>query len=397
MHVVPEPARPFTAREECAVLRAGLRRRPQSAQLRLRLARRLNQLDAFDECIALFDDTAPGQCDLAAAVQAAFALLAREAPGDNSRAEQFCARAAQTAANDRERARALADQAKALTRQGRPAAARDLLLRALELDPHSILALKRLAAPLLQAGEADAVLALTDGLLGRGVGHCRLFAVRSAALAQLGRIDEARELLGLEDFLHQRTIEAPAGWDSLQSFNAAVADEVMANAGFRYGRYGTASEKTWRVDTPAAGKTPAVQALLAGIAQTAAARVAALGEREHPWLAARPANAVLRSWSVVTGAEGREQLHNHPYGWMSGGYYPQVPAAVAEGRGPAGCLAFALPEGTFGEAAARAFGEVLVRPREGLLTLFPSHAYHRTHPHGADGRRICIAFDIVAA
>jgi len=27
------------------------------------------------------------------------------------------------------------------------------------------------------------------------------------------------------------------------------------------------------------------------------------------------------------------------------------------------------------------------------MVLFPSHIYHRTFPHYADGRRICIAFD----
>ena len=39
-------------------------------------------------------------------------------------------------------------------------------------------------------------------------------------------------------------------------------------------------------------------------------------------------------------------------------------------------------------------GETLVRPRPGMLILFPSHAYHRTFAHGTDGSRICMAFDL---
>jgi hypothetical protein len=96
----------------------------------------------------------------------------------------------------------------------------------------------------------------------------------------------------------------------------------------------------------------------------------------------------------MTDAEGFELWHVHQFGWISGVYYVDIPEAVTEGDDKGGCIAFGLPDDMVGEEAAAAFGEILVRPTPGLLMLFPSHTYHRTFAHGADERRICLAFDI---
>jgi hypothetical protein len=37
----------------------------------------------------------------------------------------------------------------------------------------------------------------------------------------------------------------------------------------------------------------------------------------------------------------------------------------------------------------------LVRPKEGLLVLFPSYLFHRTLPFESDQKRISIAFDVI--
>jgi uncharacterized protein (TIGR02466 family) len=103
---------------------------------------------------------------------------------------------------------------------------------------------------------------------------------------------------------------------------------------------------------------------------------------------------LLSSWCVITEREGFEDWHTHPQGWMSGVYYVEVPQSVSDGEGEAGCLALGLPEGLVGEEASAIFGRQVVRPRAGLLVLFPSHCYHRTFPHRSPGRRIGISFDL---
>jgi uncharacterized protein (TIGR02466 family) len=115
---------------------------------------------------------------------------------------------------------------------------------------------------------------------------------------------------------------------------------------------------------------------------------------DHPWAATRPREAMLRSWCVITESDGFEGWHVHQFGWLSGVYYVRVPPAISQGTGRQGCLAFGLPEELAGSAAAEAYGEHIVRPREGLMLSFPSHAYHRTYAHGSRDKRICIAFDL---
>lgn len=378
--IVVEPPRPLTAQDEIALLRAALARRPDQPQLRLRLARLLNESDAFSETVALLAPSATTAAEWIVLCEALFAA------GEDERGRIAAIRAEEAATDAPSRARAFAEQAKALLRAGAGHQAVPLLERALELHPPGVAAFKRLAIHHLRSGDPAAALALCDQVAAQGVRHARLHAARAMALAMLGRAEEARAAVDLPARLYADELAPPSGWPDAAAFNAALAAELLANPAIRFERHGTASLQTWRIDSPATAEAPAVQALLARIAEVAAAHAATLPDA--------PRRAELRSWCVITEGEGREQWHMHPYGWLSGGYYVAVPEAVAAGADAAGCLGFGLPDGLIGEAAATAFGETLVRPRPGLLTLFPSHAYHRTWPHKAPGKRICLAFDI---
>ena len=97
---------------------------------------------------------------------------------------------------------------------------------------------------------------------------------------------------------------------------------------------------------------------------------------------------------LITGGDGFENWHLHPFAWLSGVYYVRVPDQIANGNSRNGCIAFGLPEDLAGKAGAEAYGQRLVRPQEGLMLTFPSHAYHRTYPHETAGKRICFAFDV---
>lgn len=398
MKIRPEPAKALSAGQECAMLRAAVAAQPRSAALRLRLARLLNQLDRFDETIALLGDSDEGEgADADALLTLAAALFARNAPGDTVRAGALAARAENLAPNAAMRSAALADRAKALLRLDAHRDARALLDAALDHDPHNAGAWRRLVTELLRTGEAETVLARADTLAQRGVGHARLFAARTLALAQLGRLDAARDVAAAR-YRHRVRLSPPPGWDTIEAFNAALVDELADHPGLRWERHGTASWRTWRIDALAIGAAPLARALLERIAGAVEAYDATLPDGAdpgvHPWLAARPAAGELRAWCVITEGEGYEQWHTHPSGWLSGVYYARVPDAVTRGSDAGGCIAFGIADGLVGRDRAEAFGEERVRPEEGMLMLFPSHAYHRTYPHGAADRRICISFDI---
>jgi tetratricopeptide (TPR) repeat protein len=397
MQICPEPAKALSARQECAIVRTAVARNPASAALQLRLARLLNQLDAFDEAIAVLTASEGGALDCAGWRALAAARFARDQPGDTALAGDAATQAEALATTDADRSAALADQAKALVRMDRHAAGRDRLTEALRYDPGNTDACRRLVTALLHVGDAEAVIAVTDRLAAQGIGHARLFAARMLAFARLGRIDDARATNGLAAFRYRQPLVPPPGWANLAAFNTALVDELKTHPGLRYERHGTASCSTWRIDALATGAAPIARALLAQIADDAHRHITALSDIAHPWVAARPEHGELRSWCVITESEGFEQWHAHPFGWMSGVYYAEVPDTVVTGSDPGGCIAFGLPDGLIGADAATRFGEDMVRPQPGLLMLFPSHSYHRTFPHRTAQRRICISFDISPA
>jgi tetratricopeptide (TPR) repeat protein len=392
MHIEAEFAPKLSISDESMLLRAALRRDAGSIRNRLRLAELCNEGDDFDAVIALVD----GHTGYDALMLLATASLARNSDGDIKRAVQATTVAIGQSHNDSKRAEALSLQAKAIDHAGRKDEVEPLLRQALKLSPHNVGAFKRLALLHLRNREPEKALVLADNMLAAGIAHSRVLAARYMALAALGLVNESQALAGIDHFLFQRPIKPPSGWDSIEHFNADLIAELLADPAIRFARFGTASEQSWRIDHPATAMAPAVQALVKAIAATAVDYALSLGD-DHPWKSARPDKAILRSWCVITGAEGHEQWHMHPHGWMSGGYYPQVPDGVDVANGNAGCLALGLPGGMIGEEASSAFGQTLVEPKAGLLTLFPSHAYHRTYPHGADCKRICIAFDICPA
>lgn len=389
-----EQPKALTVTQERELLREANRHNPASATIRQRFAALLLTTDDFDEVVALLDPAIAASDDLATLNILLQALLSRERAVDDHRVIELAGRAAMLASSPIERAELLAYQGKAFARFGDRKAAIRTLRAALDSNPQDRNAYKRLATLHLQAGDPVAVLALADGLLAKEVCHSRLLASRSLALALLGDKVGAKGNSGLDQFLHRSLLPAPVGWETLDAFNAALAQELVNHPALRYDRYGSASSKTWRVDEPSTGKAPLARLVQQSIARQVEAYVKALPDTGHPWTKSRPATGILHNWCVITEGQGHEEWHVHQHGWLSGVYYVAVPDSIASGTTDAGCIAFGLPEDVIGDAAARSYGLQFERPRSGLMMLFPSHSYHRTFPHGDTERRICIAFDI---
>jgi len=397
MDIRIEQVRMLTTIAELDLLRAAVRRKSDALAIRLRLARLLNKLDMFTECIGLLTEATDANDDFRAKRALLTAYFGRNSDGDNVHAAQVAERMLASGIHGLDQSYFLAECGKAHLRLGEGEKAIRLLRTALEINPASVNAFKRLALELLHRQQPQKVIVLIDDLVARGVAHSRLLAIKMLALAAMDKQDAARAVLGDEFFVHSEAIEPPPSWPDLAAFNAALADEIWQNEGRRFERYGTSSDRSWRVDHPATGNTPAVAALMAEIMRIASVQAASIAKHKNAWSAACPPSAILRSWSVMTEGDGYEKWHMHPEGWMSGGYYVEVPDSVANGLDDAGCLMFGLPGGLIGEHAAQKFHRSVIRPKPGLLTLFPSHAYHRTFPHNGQGRRMCIAFDICPA
>jgi len=389
-----QPPKMMTVREEIDMARRALARDPADRRHRFRLAHLLYILDGFDEAIALLEGLCDEGDDFEALHLLGAAYLARETEQDSIAAERLARRAVAAADDPRQRARALAALGKTLVRLGRIDEGRTTFLAALDVQVSNKDAYKRLAMLDFQVDRPRDALDFAETMIDDGVIHARNLGVRPLALARMGRIEEAHNAIGLDQFLRQTRLPPPPGWATIEAFNRDLAEELITHPGLRYERYGAASAKTWRVDEPALARSKLVPKLQRLIQQEAVAYVARLAADGHPWLRARPRDAFLHNWSVITSGQGYEDWHVHQNGWLSGAYYVEVPDSIANGDGPEGCIAFGLPPGIIGEDRYEEVGLRMIRPRSGMILLFPSHAFHRTFAHGSDERRICFAFDI---
>ena len=391
LEIVHEPVRVLTLAQERELTRAA-HDRAGSAALRKRRVQLATHDDDFAEVVAVLDHAS--DLDFGEQIMLTRAFLALETEADNARA-QHCANLAFDIADlPIQRAAALADRAKAQRRLSQASAARDSLEAALDLDPHSKDACKRLAALDLEQSRAPALVEWCKGLTDSGVGHARLHAARVLGEAVCGDLDAARAVEGLAALSSNRVLPPPPGWDDLAAFNAALAVELLSHRNMRYERYGSASNYTWRIDALARPETPLVQLLLDHLAAHIRTTVGQLDQLDHRWLADRPDQALLRAWCVITEGDGFEGWHVHQFGWLSGVYYVQIPDEIALGIDQGGCLAFGLPEEFTGIETAEAYGTKQVRPEPGMMLTFPSHVFHRTYPHFGPGKRICVAFDV---
>jgi tetratricopeptide (TPR) repeat protein len=386
-----ETAKRLGAKHELALAREAWRRNPESRLMRSRLVHLLSLSDSHEDVIEVVAQA--GDASFGESITMLFAYLSLESDEGNRTAAQLATELAEQADSNPARAAALAVLGKAQARLGLDAA-EATLRQALAADPHNKDACKRLAAILLARSDPQAVLQLTASLLEQGAAHSRLFAARVLALALTGQTKEARALEGIAQLGKRTMLPLPDGFASLDEFNRALAAQLVSHPELRFDRYGTASELTWRIDAPQSAHAPLVDVLLQGLSRIVSDHVDSLAGIDHPWLRTRPDAGKLHCWSVITDDVGYETWHVHQFGWMSGTYYVQVPDAIANGNGEGGCLAFGLPEELVGETASAEFGRDYLRPRAGMLSLFPSHCYHRTFPHNLSERRICIAFDI---
>lgn len=377
--------------QELELHRAAFARKPGSQLMRSRLANLMVLSDLFGEAIDLLG----GQQDLSHAefMLLIQSLLAQQTIEANREVCRVAEQAAVNAAGDEERAALLADLGKAQARLG-DNAARATFELALAHDSANKDACKRLATWLLGHGDPQAVLDFTQQSAARGAAHPWHFAAQVLALASLGRYDAARQLDGRQQLGMACELPPPPDWDSIAAFNAALAAQLLVHPELQYERDGTASEKTWRIDTLNTPDAPLIPVLLDQIRQQIGRHIAGLSGFDHPWLASFPKNGTLSASCVITTSEGHETWHMHEHGSLSGVYYVTVPDDMGSFAEDGGCLAFGLPTEIVGDEAARGFGLNVVRPASGELLLFPSHCYHRTFPHCSTGRRICIAFDI---
>ena len=266
--------------------------------------------------------------------------------------------------------------------------------RAVALAPDNASAACGLGRALLEGGLADEALIVGQAYLRRRPGHAGALALEALSRLALGDADGAGRLLDYDRFLSTRTLSLPEGFADLATFNAALAAHAAAHPTLlpsppSHATAGGLHSGSLLVE-PRGPVAAFERALWAAISDY----LRALPDLPaHPFVASRPRAPFIDMWCVVLQRGGHQIPHIHQEAWLSGVYYPQLPAAVSAGDGPAGWLELGDADRPF---PRRLEPRVMrVRPVEGLLVLFPSYFYHRTLPFEGDGTRISVAFDLV--
>jgi uncharacterized protein (TIGR02466 family) len=204
-----------------------------------------------------------------------------------------------------------------------------------------------------------------------------------------------RAIVDFDRLVMPRRIVPPAGYASLDSFNAALAEHVLSHPSLTLSPPRNATREGYHsgelFEEPM-GPFAAFQ----GILENAIADyVAALpDDPDHPFRAGMPKEWWLNAWAIVLDGPGHQISHAHNTAWMSGVYYVQLPEIMAgDNTDKAGWIEFGPPPPDFPvalEPETRFF-----KPEVGTMFLFPGYMFHRTVPTGVTERRISVAFNVI--
>lgn len=249
-----------------------------------------------------------------------------------------------------------------------------------------------LVLALLAYGEAQDALTIARRMTAESPSVTTPLAFTCAALDRLGRQDELDALAAIDRFVHVEQADTAPGFASLAAFHDALAAELAAHPSLTFEPEGLVTRAGRQSDDLATANSPALKALGDLARDALDRRHAALGGDDHVWLRARPDRWSLSLWGTILSPGGAVESHIHAPNWLSGVYYPHVPAAV--GAGAEGGFAIGpLPARLGGQ------GRMLrsISPAPGLMILFPSFLWHMTLPFGGHEDRLSFAFDLVPA
>jgi Tfp pilus assembly protein PilF len=251
----------------------------------------------------------------------------------------------------------------------------------------------------LEADDAEAAIAVCDEWLAYNPGHIEALALKCAALNEAGNQDALAGLLDFDRFVVERRIEPPAGYGSIDEFNAALAAHILAHPTLKVP---PASDPTYhhpklQITEEILGETGGPMAAMAKIMRESVEDYwAHMGDDPtHPFLANRPRTWALSAWAVVLQGEGNLVPHIHLDGYLGGSYYVQVPREVLDPDRQEGWFELGRPPSEL--VLHRAPMVRPLQPLAGKMLQFPGYFYHGTTPYRSETGeiRITIAFDVV--
>jgi tetratricopeptide (TPR) repeat protein len=265
-----------------------------------------------------------------------------------------------------------------------------------EISPQDRTARVAIGNACLAVGDAKTALAIAGALHRSDPCDGQALAMTADAQRLLGD-QRYRGLLDYQHLVRAEMIDVPPGWASLDAYLAElVADLERVHVLHAHPVGNSLREGSQIPLVPEDSPFASIRAFPQAIDGSIRRYMQAIGTGNDPM---RKRNTgryrVSGIWSVRLRPHGFHVNHYHPEGWISSACYLHLPRAV-ERAGGEGWLKFGEPAFPTRPPLEP---EYFIRPRPGLLALFPSYLWHGTVPFaGAPGdTRVTIAFDIVPA
>lgn len=333
--------------------------------------------EAFGRALGARPGYLPAELGLAAALKA-------DADSEGARSALIDA-----AANHPQAAAPHADLGNLLQERGDFDGAIDAYTESLRRNPSQNAVLSNRAAALLKSGQAAPALADAEAYLATGARSANIVAYRVLALQMLGRSDEAKAWCDPEAMVYAHRPNAPA------NFAAALEADIRAHPTLteqwdpsrRAARGGAVTAELMSHPTPAIESF--VRLVRAGV-DDLIARLP--DEPGHPFFGAKPTAYRLTIWGNILAPGGHQASHIHNLGWLSGVYYPDLPAEIGD-TSHDGWIAFGAPG--YGLPAPPGLEPMLRKPEAGMMFFFPSYMWHHTIPLKTGAERVSVAFDVM--
>jgi len=273
------------------------------------------------------------------------------------------------------------------------ARALDYAKRLHAIAPHDRVAQVAVGNASLATGHAREALVIAERLHDSDPTDGRALAMKADALRMLGD-SRYRELLDYQHLVRAELIDVPPGWMDLDAYLAELATDLGRAHTLRAHPVGNSLREGSQIQlAPQNSPFASIRAFPQAIDGPIRRYIQAIGDGNDPMRKRNTGRYRISGiWSVRLRPTGFHVSHYHPEGWISSACYLHLPHAVE--RGGEGWLKFGEPAFPTRPALNP---EYFVRPRPGLLALFPSYMWHGTVPFAGapEDRRLTIAFDVV--
>ncbi|MBA2412325.1 MAG: tetratricopeptide repeat protein [Burkholderiaceae bacterium] len=267
-------------------------------------------------------------------------------------------------------------------------------MRAVQLAPADSGTQISLCESLLASGQAADAEAKATELCAALPTNQYTLALQATAWRTLGD-SRYSTLYDYRSLVAEQVLDTPAGFANLHTFLNELSAELQALHSFHtHPLYQSVRGGSQLPLQSAELARPMIAMLFSAIDAAVARYLSQLSAGSDPLRARNSGRtAISGAWSVRLRSGGHHADHVHPHGWLSSACYIALPPTIGDGTSAReGWLRFGRP-GV--KTVPPLEADHFVKPRPGLLVLFPAYMWHGVEPFVSDQSRLSVAFDVV--